>query len=246
MQDFNRAQRNLGSVENKSRLFAPVKWEKSIVLLSARMLANLFAFLSLFTWIMYLLAHKKKAYRPWMADTWVIILLSLLILGLVKSSAGDVSLFLAIFAVYVLIDAIGSVVRDIVISPIHYRDQHGPYVSVYDGARWLILGLLNVIEVVLCFAVLFLYYGKQFYPSITEPITAIYFSFITFVSLGYGDIKPICATAKILVCFEIFPFIFFLAVRVPAAVSILRVKEEPNGPKRIKKSKKTRGGNIID
>jgi hypothetical protein len=40
-----------------------------------------------------------------------------------------------------------------------------------------------------------------------------------------------------LVCFEIFTFILFLAVRVPAAVSILRVKEEPTGPKRTRLEK---------
>ncbi len=239
MPKLTETRKELGSVEDKKDLFASIEWKKSksIVLPAARILANLFACLSLFTWVRYSMAHYKKTNRPWMAETWVILLLGLLVLGLMTSSVGNVNLCLVIFAAYVLVDAIGSVIRDVVISPTKYNDQYGPYISVYDGPRWLILGLLNVIEVIMCFAVLFLYYGQQFYPSIEEPITAIYFSFVTFVSLGYGDIKPICLSTKILVCFEIFTFILFLAIRLPAAVSILRVKEEPTGPKKTRSEK---------
>ena len=239
MPNLTGTKRKMGSVENKKDLFASIEWKKSksIVLPATRILANLFAWLSLFTWVRYSMAHYKKANRPWMADAYVILLLSVLVLGLTMSGEGNVRLWLVVFAVYVLVDAIGAVIRDVVISPTKYNDKYGPYISVYNGPRWLILGLLNVIEVIMCFAVLFLYYGQQFYPSIEEPITAIYFSFVTFVSLGYGDIKPICLSTKMLVCFEIFTFILFLAIRVPAAVSILRVKEEPTGPKRTRSEK---------
>jgi hypothetical protein len=237
--NLTETRKELGSVENKKDLFASVEWKKSksIVLPATRILANLFAWLSLFTWVRYSMAHYKKPNRPWMADTYVILLLVVLVLGLTMSGEGNVRLWLVVFAVYVLVDALGSVIRDVVISPTKYNDQYGPYISVYDGTRWLALALLNVIEVVLCFAILFLYYGQQFSPSIAEPTTAIYFSFVTFVSLGYGDIKPICLSTKILVCFEIFTFILFLAIRLPAAVSILRVKEEPTGPKKTRSEK---------
>jgi hypothetical protein len=230
---LTRIKRKLGSVEKKEDLFASMKWEGSIVLLVARILANAFAVVSLLTLLVrWPLARYKKTYYPWMADAYVILLLAGLVSALILGGRSNVNFCLVLFAAYVLIDATGSVVRDVIISPPTYNDENGLYISIYDGPRWLVLAFLNVIEVVLCFAVFFLYYGQQFCPVIDEPITAIYFSFVTFISLGYGDIKPIYASTRTLVCCEILSFILFLAIRVPAAVSIFRVKEEPTGPKR--------------
>jgi hypothetical protein len=164
------------------------------------------------------------------AEAWVALLLLIVIVGLMMTGGGKVAWWVVASAIYVLMDSVGSVIRDVVISPTHYRDENGPYISVYDGTRWLVLGLLNVVEVILCFAILFLLYGQQFFPAIEDATTAIYFSSVTFISLGYGDIRPICTSAKTLVCCEIFTFLLFLVIRVPAAVSILRVKEERTGP----------------
>jgi hypothetical protein len=227
--------KEVGYVESKKDLFASMKWEDSIVLFVAKPFANLFRLLSLFSyWRWYLAAHRKPI-KPWMADTYVIVILAGLVYGLMISRAGNVSGFFVGFAVWVLADTLGSVIGDVLITPIKCNDQSMPYISVLDGPRWLILAFLNVIEVVLCFAALFLYYGQQFSPRIEEATTAIYFSLVTFISLGYGDIKPACYIPKMLVCCEISYFILFLGVRVPAAVSILRVKEEPTGPKQTER-----------
>ncbi|KAF0122369.1 MAG: hypothetical protein FD151_787 [bacterium] len=234
-QNSTKTKEKLGSIENKDWLFAPMKWKGSIVLVVAGTLVNLFTILSLFSWVRYFLARYKKRYSAWIAEAWVILLISLLAFGLIINNEGNVKWWVLICAVYVLIDSMGANIRDVVIAPIHYKDQDGPYISVDNGTRWIIMAFLNVIEVILCFAILFLHYGHQFFPWIEEPMTAIYFSAVTFITVGYGDIKPIYSFTKMLVCGEIFCFIILLVIKLPAAISILRIKEEPTGPKEVEK-----------
>jgi len=119
-------------------------------------------------------------------------------------------------------------VRDVVAMPILYRDNEGGYVKVYDKTRWLIMAVINVIEVVLCFSVLALHYGTQFMPAIKDALSAIYFSSVTFMTLGYGDIAPLGPKAKALACWELLAFLVFIVVKLPLVVAVIRVKEDKN------------------
>jgi hypothetical protein len=128
-------------------------------------------------------------------------------------------------ALYVLLDATTAALRDIVAGPIRHRDEHGGYIEVYDRTRWLFMAVINVVQVVLCFSVFALYYGAQFEPAISDALSAIYFSSVTFLTVGYGDIRPTCPKTQALVCWELLGFLLFLVVKLPIAVSVLRVKE---------------------
>ena len=52
------------------------------------------------------------------------------------------------------------------------------------------------LSVVLLFAVIYYFYGPP--GAKNDPLASIYFSTVTFTTLGYGDIKPIDETIRIL------------------------------------------------
>ena len=151
-------------------------------------------------------------------------LVSLLFVCLFAGDPGNALIWWG--AIYILMDAIGAAVRDIVASPIRHTDAEGGYIKVYDKLRWLSMAVVNVIQVVLCFSVFAFYYGLQFKPPILDASSAIYFSSVTFLTLGYGDILPYCTQTKILVTLELMTFLLFLVVKLPIALSVMRVKEK--------------------
>lgn len=91
-----------------------------------------------------------------------------------------------------------------------YGDAFG-YLAPLTRIRLL---TANVIEVICCFATLFIYYGPSWDPQITDLISGLYQSMVTLSTLGYGDIKPALgptgAAAKILVSVELVYSMVFL------------------------------------
>jgi voltage-gated potassium channel Kch len=86
-------------------------------------------------------------------------------------------------------------------------------------------------EVILCFAIVYLNIGGSegvFNQKIENWVTALYYSMVTFASLGYGDILPLTEPAKLVVMAQIFFLLMFLALRLPLAVSVLRVQVKPS------------------
>lgn len=77
--------------------------------------------------------------------------------------------------------------------------------------------LLNIVEVINCFAVIILCYGKEFSPAIDRPLTAVYMSTVTFLTLGYGDFHPRhhSTIAHAIVISELWCFLFFLVMLGP-------------------------------
>jgi hypothetical protein len=168
--------------------------------------------------------RKNKEWRPWFSEIWVLFLFFVLILCL--TLGGPWNLIILCCSIYILIDAFGAAVRDIVASPVYHHDCQGSYTKVYDKTRWLILAVANIFQVILCFGVLSRYYGYQFQPQILDPWSAVYFSIVTFLTLGYGDIVPTCVQTRVLVIIEMVLFLAFLIIKLPIAISVMRVKEE--------------------
>ena len=68
----------------------------------------------------------------------------------------------------------------------------------YSYKRNLILVIINYIEITLGFAVIYLHGFAEFdITKLKTPIDAIYFSFISTTTVGYGDIHPISNCSKI-------------------------------------------------
>ena len=154
---------------------------------------------------------------------WVIVLLLLEAIILLGENIPTSLIWFV--GVYVLLDVLGATLADIVINPQNRRHETGSYILVRSGLRWLLMVPLNVAQVVLGFALLLRFYGHQFSPQVDNPIMALYQSTLTFTTLGYGDIRPVGTGGRVLVCLELAFFLVFLAIKLPIAVSVFRVKE---------------------
>jgi voltage-gated potassium channel len=147
--------------------------------------------------------------------------------------------------IFILLDVLQSFLRDILANPLAelttwakntkesklslFARAVPAKIAVRGTTRWLMLGLVNVFQIIVGFAVLFLYHGSQFSPPIENWITATYHSILTFTTLGYGDIRPICEVGRMVAGFELLFFVCFVVMRVPIAVSAICVR--PSSPK---------------
>jgi hypothetical protein len=84
---------------------------------------------------------------------------------------------------------------------------------------------MNIAEIALYFGVLYLKVGVGFSDQISDRLTALYQSLLTFTTLGYGEIHPVSQSAKLLVMFQLIYFIIFVLLVVPVVFSAVRVKE---------------------
>lgn len=92
------------------------------------------------------------------------------------------------------------------------------------------LALRSFIELILHYAMLyylldtcFVRYGLWnglFNQPLRDPLTALYFSLITIVSIGYGDYYPIHPISKLLVMYEIINGLLLLAVSFTVYVGL--------------------------
>lgn len=203
---------------NKSQVFAPVAWSGSVVIWLANLTTNILTCLSPLSLAEhFFFASRKKDSPLWLPELWVIFLLFLEGIMLVVWPNRW-------FAVYVLLDVFGATLRDMVTNPQYHSDRIGRYIQVRDPLRWLLMALLNLGQVILSFAILFLSYGEQFIPPIRQPLAALYQSTLTFTTLGYGDIRPACGTGRLVVCIELAFFLVLIVTKLPVAVSVIRVK----------------------
>lgn len=209
--------------EEKLPYFAPLRGSGSLIILIASILTNVLLVFCLLRWI-YLLFFRKCEPPKRLAEVWVISLLVLQLYILFYYRKPDGYMWLV--GVYGLIDVLGATLGNIVVSLRLYHDDEGGFIQVRDRLRWLLMALLNLVQVVVCFAMLFMYYGDQFIPRIEEPLMALYHA-LTFTTLGQGDIRPACGTGRVIVCLELFFFLIFVAIKLPIAISVVRVKEKP-------------------
>ena len=83
---------------------------------------------------------------------------------------------------------------------------------------------LNVIEIVLAFAVLYLHFhavGTHGVAS-TDPVSLLYFSMVTFATVGYGDIGPITTLGRAMVGSQILISFLFVSIVCGSFVADMR------------------------
>lgn len=77
--------------------------------------------------------------------------------------------------------------------------------------RSMLMVFLNYIEIILAFA-LFYAHGNQLNHSIDHWFDAVYFSFSSASTMGFGDYYPVTALGKFLVCLQAMLFLLFVAI----------------------------------
>ncbi len=210
--------------DNSNRFFLSCTyWNCSIILLISIVILNLWKIFSPPSWIRYIFKLEEKKCKALVFDVWVVIML--IIFYIFLNGSKNTSIIAVFFSFYVLFDSVGGTLRDIIESPaLNLDPKDGPVISIGNPSRWLLATLLNVILVILSFSILFLYYGNQFEPKVTDSVTALYMSIQTLTTLGYGDIFPVCSIGKKLVFCEILFSLFILTIKIPIAVSVIKSK----------------------
>lgn len=83
---------------------------------------------------------------------------------------------------------------------------------------------------VIGFAVFFVASENHFHRKIEGILDAIYFSFVTITTLGYGEIKPITPWGKLLIVFELLAGLYFLVIIISIIASWINEPPEIDEP----------------
>lgn len=139
----------------------------------------------------------------------------LIILLLFWSSIGILSMLIA---AYRILDIITYQLCIILI------DSQRPKWRLASLRRSFLFSMLNLTEIVMAFAVIYLTVGnivenKPGGASIQSPLSALYYSSVTMATLGYGEFVPKDDLSRGIVIAQIFTEILFFFAVLPAFVS---------------------------
>jgi ion channel len=90
--------------------------------------------------------------------------------------------------------------------------------------RSVALALINLYEVILAFAIIYLFTGAiqdSTGKIVTDHFTALYFSFVTMATVGYGDFIPANSMARNTVMAQIATVIVLIVMLLPALISLM-------------------------
>jgi len=89
-----------------------------------------------------------------------------------------------------------------------------------NSLRTLVSALLSFVSLATCFS-LFYYLMRNQFNGDLNTIDALYFSFVTITTLGYGDIYPLQSSwlAKIIIMIELIISFYFIAILISVFVS---------------------------
>jgi len=165
----------------------------------------------------------------WVVESYILIRMIIASLGflLLRNPSSLAYNFLSVVCVFMLSDLLAGTAKIFFVEREDRRDPNDLYhfILVRDVSRWVILVFLNLAEIVLYFAVLYLKLGHGFEAPITDRLTAVYQSLLTFTTLGYGEIYPVIPAAKLLVMFHLVYFIIFVLMVASVVFSSVKVKE---------------------
>jgi Ion channel len=83
--------------------------------------------------------------------------------------------------------------------------------------RSYLMFMMNYVEICLDFAVI--YSGLDLVSNVCSPVDAIYFSFVTGFTIGYGDMTPTSPVGRLLVAFQAVCCLFFVTLALAKAVA---------------------------
>lgn len=117
-----------------------------------------------------------------------------------------------------------------------------------SGMGLLIYWALSFISIMAGFSGIYLELVRQspnHFVGIVDGISAIYFSVNTFATVGFGDIYPMSAAAKVLVMSEILIAVIVLPITIGTSVAcIINHKIKQHGKESIPKLEKSKPGQL--
>jgi hypothetical protein len=203
-----------------SKGLAKVRWRKSLILLFADLMRYGLSAISPLVWLARSRMDRRQDYLPfWWVEIWLISLciIEAIVLYLATGTGLRWPYWIWVaFALYVLADNIGALLRDVFLGP----DIHDGDFVVRDRGRWVAATAICAVEVILAFAIIYRIFGDEFDFSKEGAVCELYFSLVTFATVGYGDVKPITELGMWLVVSEILFVLLFIGFKLPVAVTI--------------------------
>ncbi|MEZ4779485.1 MAG: ion channel [Flavobacteriaceae bacterium] len=140
--------------------------------------------------------------RKIMVEFYVIIKLILPVLFFYLDITNNI--IVVIIAIYILLETVIYLTSLIFLSDV--------YAQPISYKRSVVLLFINYVEVILEFAVIYSYFNinyKIFPGDLVKDIDIIYFSFVSFSPIGFGEIDSILYHGKLIVICQIFVFLIF-------------------------------------
>ena len=170
------------------------------------------AFLSF--WITLFFGKRKANVVDAINDLWVVIRIVFLFIMLWWGPHGSWQAWLAS---YLIADILVYISRVVFLS-----DMYEPVAS---AERSLLFLLVNYFETILGFALLYRVWGGLNVGPLC-PVQALYFSFVSSTTLGYGEIVPVTPGAQFLVIIQLFIAFVFIAAFVGAIIGRLGSRKD--------------------
>ncbi len=176
-----------------------------------RLMLILSGFLSLLTLIKQI--TKNEIRRKFFIEIYVLLKLIFPLFSLIFHLY--ISTAVLIINIYFMLDTIFYLFRMFFLSDI--------YKNPISLKRTIILLSLNYIQLNFVFSLLYIGFGLINKQTL---INAVYFSFITSTTLGYGDISPINSSGKVITIFHVFLMLMFVMFFINKVVSELAGRRE--------------------
>lgn len=106
----------------------------------------------------------------------------------------------------------------------------GPVHVIISGKRSLVLGMVNFIELIICFACIYAAFPDCLsYPEKQpkDSVTYLYFSCITQLTVGYGDVAPL-KWLRLVACLQGLGGLFLITLTIGRFIALVRFEEVRN------------------
>ena len=98
----------------------------------------------------------------------------------------------------------------------------------YLQCRFLVLGFVNFLELIVCFSAIYAFDLTKLKGAM-DPWAALYFSVVTQLTIGYGDLKPL-AELRAVAAIQGLSGLSFLALVFTRAITALKAIHEIIAP----------------
>jgi len=131
----------------------------------------------------------------------------------------DVTLIVLVLTSYRLFEVIQAYINILLFHRIRHPVELGRF-AIVSHTRTLLIGMLSYVEVGILFSFIYLAKPELIRPALASAHSALYFSFVTLATLGYGDYVPL-GNARGIAIAECLIGVFFVATLLARFVALL-------------------------